>query len=357
MPFPLPALFCPIEPRIHPEADAIESKATAWWTGGGYTEDTTILTRTAATRSGIYLARCLPDCEPDRVETLARWSYAGFAFDDLYCDKGPMAADPAAFLPLAARTVAAIETLDPAVADGIGLVTALQDVARRYAAHASPGQLARWTQAHRRWMTGVAEQIAYRARHHVPSPDAYLITRLSCVAGEVGWAGIEMSLGPEIPERSSPAVRALGELATLVTMTDNEVFSSAAEAQSTAGDAPFDPGLFDVLSHAHTPRLDRQQALGAGIALRDRALVRFLRLRALVAPRASEPLTRYLNALAQMVRANLDFSLDMLAARYAAHGMEAPADRAALFTDRPVDDSAKPPAIPAVAWLWDDLPL
>jgi hypothetical protein len=350
---PIPPLFCPIEPRIHPEADAIEAKATAWWLGGGYTEDATLLARTAATRSGIYLARCLTDCDAERVETLACWSYAGFAFDDLYCDHGPLAADPAAFLPLAARTVAALETLDPAVAADLGLVTALQDVTRRYAAHASHAQLARWTQAHRRWLTGVAEQIAYRSRRETPGLDSYLITRLSCVAGEVGWSGIEMSLGPEIPERCSPVVRALGELATIVTMTDNEVFSSAAESQSA--DA-FDPGLFDVLAHAHVPALDRQQALAAGIALRDRALVRFLQLRARVAPRASQPLTRYLDAITQMVRANLDFSLDMLTARYAAHGVTVPVDRAALFTDQPTDDSAAPPAIPAIAWLWDDLP-
>ncbi|MGD9482752.1 terpene synthase family protein [Streptomyces sp. TRM70308] len=357
MPLPLPALFCPIEPRIHPEADAIEAAATAWWTGGGYTEDATLLAHTAATRSGVYLARCLPDCAPDRVETLARWSYVGFAFDDLYCDRGPLAADPAAFLPLAARTVAALDSLDPAAADGVGLVTALQDVTRRYAAHAAPAQLARWTQAHRRWLTGAAEQIAYRSRRHVPGPDAYLVTRLSSVAGEVGWAGIEMSLGPELPERAAPAVRALGELATLVTMTDNEVFSAAAEAQSTAHGGTFDPGLFDALAHARNPPLDHRSALDAGIALRDRALVRFLRLRAQIAPRASRPLTRYLDALTQMVRANLDFSLDMLTARYAAHGVRPPADRAALFTDRPSDDSPAPPPLPSLAWLWSDLSL
>jgi hypothetical protein len=350
---PVPQLFCPIEPRIHPEADAIEGEATAWWTAGGYTEDPVVLARTVATRSGVYLSRCLPDCDADGVVTLACWSYAGFAFDDVYCDHGPMSTDPAAFLPLGARTVAAIDTLEPAVADGVGLITALQDVTARYAAHAAPAQLVRWTQAHRRWMTGVAEQIGYRSRRLVPSPDAYLMTRMACVAGEVGWAGIEMSLGPEVPERHTPAVRALGELATIVTMIDNELFSSAAEAQSSKRDSTFDPGLLDVLSHAQS--LGREESLVAAIVLRDRALVRFLRLRKAVAPRASSALTRYLDGLTQMVRANIDFSLDMLTARYAAHGVQAPADRTSLLTDKPADDSPEPPPFPSIAWLWGDL--
>jgi hypothetical protein len=351
----LPLLFCPIEPRIHPEAGAIEAAATAWWTSGGYSRDPVVVARTAATRSGVYLARCLPDCDAERVVTLACWSYAGFAFDDVHCDHGPLSTDAAAFLPLGARTVAAIDTLDPAVTNGIGLIAALQDVTLRYAAHATPAQLARWTQAHRRWMTGVAEQIAYRQRRHLPAPDAYLMTRLACVAGEVGWAGIEMSLGPEIPERHTPAVRALGELATIVTMIDNEVFSSAAESRSREQDDTFDPNLFDVLAGARNPAMSSEESLTAVIALRDRALVRFLRLRELLVPHASQALTRYLDSLQQMVRANIDFSFDMLSARYAAHGLEAPADRTSLITDKPSDDTPEPPAIPSIAWLWGDL--
>ena len=351
----IPPLFCPIEARIHPEAESIDAGAADWWMHGRHTEDVTLLHRTAATRSGIYLARCLPTAPGDRVESMARWCYASFAFDDLYCDRGPLSTDPCSFLPLSARTAAAIETMDPAVADGNRIVLALQDATRRFATHATPAQLARWTQAHRLWMTGTAEQIAYRARSLTPDPDSYLITRLKSVAADCGWAGVEMCLGPDLAERSAPMVRALTGLASLVTAIDNDLFSAAAEAE--AGPDARDPNIVDVLCSAHTAPPDPGQARAAAIALRDRALVRFLHLRRPASKHYGCDLNRYLDALGQTIRANLDFSLDMLSARYAARGLRTPDDRTALFTDSPTDDSPVPPPIPCIAWLWsDDLP-
>lgn len=350
----VPRLFCPIEAALHPAAEDIDQRAATWLVEGKFVEDQRLLARTLASRSGIFISQCLPDADADRVETLARWSYWGFAYDDAYCDRGPTSTDPAAFLPLAARLIRATESLDPTIVSGYPLLAGLQDITRRFAIHATPTQCVRWTEAHRRWMTGVAEQIAYRSRAITPSLDDFLITRLSSVAGAASFTAVEMVNGPELSgkERDSGAVRALVELVTLVTAIDNDLFSAAAEAHAQQDR---DPGILDVLALERSQPPD--EAFTEVIALRDRALVRFLHLREQITPQASHELCRFLDVLGHAVRANLDWSVDMLDARYAAKGMQAPIDRTSLWTDTPSENSTAPPPIPAIAWMWDDLAL
>ncbi|WP_145789633.1 terpene synthase family protein [Kitasatospora atroaurantiaca] len=344
-------MFCPFEPAVHPDAKDVDRRAAAWLVEGQYVEDQHLLARTLASRSGIFVSRCMPAADPDRLETLARWVYWGFALDDTYADRGPTSTDPTAFLPLAARLVHATESLDDRIAQGHPLIGALQDITRRFATHATPTQLARWAQGHRRWMTATAEQIAYRSRSHTPSLDDFLITRLNSVGAAVSFTAVELVLGPELPgrERDSIAVRALVDLIALVTATDNDLFSWAAEAVAHNGR---DPGILDVLAAEYS--LTPQQALAEAIALRDQALARYLRLREQIDSALSRDLHRFLDTLQHVVRANLDWSVDMLGARYAAEGVAAPIDRSCLWTGTPAASTTAASATPAIAWMWDD---
>ncbi|RKN41230.1 terpene synthase family protein [Streptomyces hoynatensis] len=345
----LPPIFCPLEPAIHPRAQEIERQADAWIKESGMCATDEEYRWVTATHSVNFYARFAPGAADERLLATALWVYWGFAFDDARCDSGPLSDRPGEFAALAGRVQRAVES--PTARDaGERFVPPLRRIVGRFRELGTPVQVRRFAQAHRAWLAGVQWQIGNEARGTVPDLDDYLAMRLLASGGEPTFAMLEIADGAEVPAREleSPAVRALTEMAILVAALDNDRHSVRKElSRGQTGQ-----NIYSVLMRHHGLALP--QALSAAGALRDRVLLRFLRLAPRVAAGAGAELRAYIRDLGHGIRGNAEWGLRV--PRYLSLG-RAPdpfaADSSLRWAERPGDPRAAPPLTPAVSWWWD----
>jgi hypothetical protein len=220
----------------------------------------------------------------------------------------------------------------------------LRDVASQLRRLATPSQRVRFAAAHRAWLFGVAWQIGNRRRGHLPGLAEYLAMRLHSAGGGPTFALVEIAGGEEVPasEMDAPVVRAVTEMAIMVAALDNDRHSFSNEMRR----GQTDQNVFTVLMRQRGCTLD--EAGYAAVALRDRILCRFLRVREALLPRASGPLRRYLTGLGHGIRGNAEWGQRV--PRY--RGPGDPAEP--TWATRPVADGTGPPPVPSIAWWWDD---
>lgn len=341
-PIRLRPFYCPVDAAIHPDVARVEQRAIGWIDSIGLYDDEHERKRLLGTKSAEFYARLAPYAQEDGLQTAVRWVYWGFVFDDVRCDAGAYSGDPEAFLAMAGTVQRALEAPWREVVDDRFAVS-LQDIGRGMAECATPVQVRRFADAHRAWLYAVAWQIANRARGRMPGLDEYTTMRLHSAGGAPTIALLEIANGAEVPgaELDSPAVRALTEMAICVAGWDNDIYSHRKE---TSEDHTTQ-NLVNVL--AHHRGLVPDDAVDHAVALRDRVMTRFLRLRERVAARpGSEALRAYLDCLGHAVRGNIDWAIEV--PRY--HGMPHPG-----WAAEPTDASPEPLPIPAIAWWWDDL--
>ncbi|RJL32893.1 hypothetical protein D5H75_14750 [Bailinhaonella thermotolerans] len=343
----LPPIYCPLEPGLNPARDRVERRAIAWIEGSGMCADRRERAWVIGTRSADFYARFAPHADEERLLPAALWVYWGFAFDDARCDAGRFSGRPAEFLPMAQRIQRALELPGPSGDDPYG--RALADIAGRFRALATSAQVWRFRVAHQAWLTGVAWQIANEARGRLPDLDDYITMRLHSAGGEPTFAMLEIADGEEVPdaEMTSPAVRALTEMAILVAALDNDRHSLAKEL----GRGHTDQNVYTVLMRWEG--LSLAEAARRASGLRDRVFVRFLRLREATRPRLSAPGRRYLDGLAYGIRGNAEWGLRV--PRYVSRGADPGADDdgAITWADRPADDRDEPLPVATAAWWWD----
>ncbi|GAA2122774.1 terpene synthase family protein [Actinomadura napierensis] len=342
----LPPVYCPVEPAVHPRADAIERRAVEWVDRMPLYRDDRERRRVIGTNSAEFYARFAPFGPEHNVQMAAHWVYWGFAFDDARCDSGPLSARPDLFLAMAGPLQRALEapyenlTEDP-------LVAALQDIGRSFHECATPVQVRRFCDAHRAWLFAVAWQIVNRVRGHMPDLAEYTAMRLHSAGGAPTLAMLEIATAAEVPAREmdSPAVRALTEMAVLVASWDNDLHSYRKECW----EGHTDQNLVTVL--AHHEGWTAEEAMVRGVGMRDRVLARFLRLREDVRPKASQELRQYLQCLGHAIRGNIDWALKV--PRYNAVEVAGAPLQDPGWADGPSDASTDPLPIPGIAWWWD----
>ncbi|WP_158851692.1 terpene synthase family protein [Saccharothrix deserti] len=341
-PIRLRPFYCPIDAAIHPRVAEAERQAVNWIDRIGICASDRDRKRLLGTNSAEFYARFAPYACEEGLQTAARWVYWGFIFDDTQCDAGSLSGDPHTFLAMAGTVQRALETPWHEVVDD-RFALSLQDIGRSMRRCATPVQVRRFAEAHRAWLYAVAWQVANRSRDHMPDLSDYTTMRLNSAGGAPTIALLEIANGEEVPgaEMDSPAVRALTEMTILVASWDNDLHSYAKEVR----EQHTDQSLVTVL--AHHRRLTPDQAVDEALALRDRVMTRFLRLRERVAARpCSDALRVYLDCLGHAIRGNIDWAINV--PRY--HGMPHPG-----WADAPSDTNPAPLPIPAIAWWWDDL--
>ncbi|HEX4814928.1 MAG TPA: hypothetical protein VFV66_19475 [Nonomuraea sp.] len=349
------SFYCPLEGAIHPQVDEMERRALSWVDAFDFCATPQERAWVRGSRAAEFYARFAPTADVERAWLAAAWTYWGFAFDDARCDEGPYSADPAAFAAMAAGVQRALETPGPAHFDD-PYAAALHDLGERFRACAGPARMRRFTHAHRAWLTGVQWQVGNAARGYMPTLDEYLTMRLHSAGGEPTYAMLEIANGTEAPadEMDSPAVLALTEMAILVAALDNDRHSLRKEAPlGQAGQ-----NIFNVLINQHGYSLDR--AIDDAVALRDRVLVRFLRLREKTLLSASPPLVRYLEDLGHGIRGNAEWGQQVMRYQSLDHAAETPghpsAPPALQWADHPADPDPTPIAVPAINWWWNEFP-
>jgi hypothetical protein len=159
---------------------------------------------------------------------------------------------------------------------------------------------------------------------------------------------LDVADGYELPaaQLEHPAIWALNEMVCTIVGWDNDLLTYHKEVLRGGADH----NLITVLQHAYGYPAD--EAVSQAVAMRDRVLCLFLRLRDHVADGADLNLRRYLAGLSSWVRGHLDWG--MATARY--RNPENPADLPGEFADAPHDDGGEPLPIPSVAWWWGQLP-
>ncbi|POX45098.1 hypothetical protein C3489_35015 [Streptomyces sp. Ru71] len=344
----LPPLFCPLESAVHPRVRQVEKRAVEWIEGSGMCASEREKAWVVATHSADFMARFAPVADEDRLLATALWVYWGFAFDDARCDSGPLSTRPAQFNALAGQVQRACET-DRAEPDD-RYARALQDIMRRFRSLTPPTQVARFVHAHRAWLSGVAWQIGNQAVGRMPGLDEFLAMRLLSAGGHPTFALLEPATGAYVPDREMhrPAVQALTEMAIMVASLDNDRHSLHKELSR----GQTDQNIYTVLMAERA--LPLQQAVHEASALRDRVLLRFLRLHDRVRPTAGPELATYLQGLRHGMRGNNEWGLRVPRYLSLGHWPDEREDLLVTFAEEPSDSRPGPvEGAPCIAWWWD----
>ncbi|MFJ4845535.1 MULTISPECIES: glutamate dehydrogenase [unclassified Streptomyces] len=356
----LPAMYFPMPWRRHPEVELLEEQGLAFMERHGLCHGPGRRERVAGTKSALFFAGNCPDGDTARLQMAVDWTYTMFVFDDFACDE-ESPEDAFSFLDLAVRIIRTLESptagLLPPKNPFAGPVV---ELAERLHHLASATQRRRLVDAHLSWYLGVAWERAAREQHLMPSLNDYLYTRLLYVAGFPTLAWFQVSEVDDISDQeiNAPAVHALTEMASMVAALDDDLFSYGKELWYAARrPAETGPVLNLVGLYEARPGCTQQDAQSQAVALRDRVLARFIEVRDIVQPTASEPLRRYLSNLTCLIRGNYEWGIR--AGRYTDPDGRHPG--AVRVATSPVADipsaTGAPPDIPCIGWWWHALPV
>ncbi|MFF1445043.1 hypothetical protein [Streptomyces sp. NPDC058295] len=174
----------------------------------------------------------------------------------------------------------------------------------------------------------------------------YLALRFSSVGGYSAIGFMDGATHSEISAQqwARPEVRALTEAAGHITALDNDRYSYFKERRM----ASRKHNLFAALRYEH-PDWSLERAVTEAVAIRDRIMTLYLRLRERLLRDADEDMRRYLAGWDHMITGNI--TLPTLTARY----RSAETANGVTIVDKPSDPSTEPLPIPTIAWWWDQL--
>lgn len=344
----IPAFYCPIEPAIHQRAGDINAAGLDWMSRFGAFPTQSQWDRYVSAQPGMLPAQVMPRApKGPALQAAANLLFWLWAFDDLECDEADMDSS-AGDLVLQLCGLGRIGEAPVGRLAANPFAAALADLRSQLAQVATPVQLARWSSAMQAYFLANTAIAIQSARGIVPDLDTYVTLRIHSGAVKPTLMLLDVADGYELPaaQLEHPAIWALNEMVCTIVGWDNDLLTYHKEVLRGGSDH----NLVTVLQHAYGYPAD--EAVSQAVAMRDRVLCLFLRLRDHVADGADLNLRRYLAGLSSWVRGHLDWG--MATTRY--RNPENPADLPGEFADAPPDDGGEPLPIPSVAWWWGQLP-
>jgi hypothetical protein len=301
-----PELFCPILPRINPNAANADAHVTQWMEDNGLFLRPEQVERYAASRFGTFAARVCPDVPLDELLLFARWLAFGFFYDDAFFDEGDSRSRPgaAADAVLAIVSVFSPEGLTeglPSWEDASG--THRLDVARSLLAEtramARPEQYDRFCTQMTLWFYSYLYEPAAQAG---PDAAAYVVNRLHNIASApyVTLAEIVTGCPVSADELAAPDLRRLRALAAYQMAWCNDIHSAAREAQ-------VDDRVANLPSLLRGRGLSPRQALLRTVDVHDAAMDAFIRTETVVRPAAPPAVHTYMDLLRTWMRGHYDW--------------------------------------------------
>lgn len=352
----VPPFWCPLPSTEFPRPAVLEAAALEWLRARKVEKDPAQFRRLEQADFGELAALTMPYGRSAPLLTATKLHAALFALDD-DVDEGAVGPDQLA--PHVERILALLDGSAQPHSGATGGTGAAGDTPRSLALHeirldveryATTPQVRRWIAGMRTYLSAVVAETGFRRAERLPTLEEYVPMWMGAIGMAPSTALIPVVAGIRVPdsELDRPEVRALTEMTWTLVAFDNDLYSRAKELRR-AGDAL---NLVDVLAGEHGWPLSRAQR--EAVAMRDRVMALFVRLRDEVATGAGDPLRRYLEALAQFVRGHLDWASACV--RYAEHRPGEP-ERAPRewWTSRPADDSLSPLPVASVAWWWEQL--
>jgi hypothetical protein len=174
----------------------------------------------------------------------------------------------------------------------------------------------------------------------------YMAIRMGSGGASAAAGYLEAIEGIELTghEWASPQVVAATEAGLFAASLDNDRYSYTRDSDRDAGNF----NLIGLLQREKPLNSSRQTVIQA-VAIRDRILLLYLRLREQLWPGASQELRCYLGAVDRAISGNIAFGTSNI--RYLAPGAEAMIS----LTEEPSDASAEPLPYPTIAWWWSHL--
>ncbi|MFD3326849.1 hypothetical protein [Streptomyces sp. NPDC058701] len=348
----LPPFYCPLErDLVHPEAKEVEARAVAWLDAFGLYPDPVERAWGLATHSADFSCRIVPRGDTEAVLLFTEWNYWANAVDD-WQDSGADEVRTAAVADHGVRLLRTLENPGAGVLPDGPVTRALADLVRRTHAMLSPFELRRFVEGTRDWLLGAAWQAAQAERGTMPALNDFAAmgglangTRFSLT-----WSDVAGRVRLPADTLYAPALQALTDAAGFVVSADNDLFSYDKDDHLE----PWEVNLVNVIAHGE--RCSPAEAVPLAVALRDRVLGLFLRLRARLADGADEPLARHLEALGHYVAGCIAWQ--SRAPRYASprnrHELPLPGARFTIrYADLPSHAGTGPPPLPALARWWD----
>ncbi|MDN3020975.1 terpene synthase [Streptomyces sp. S.PB5] len=354
----VPSFYCPIPFAVHPGHEQLTQASIGWLERYELFGSERQYLRLTRSMPGLLAALAHPRGTDEGLRLASDFLMWLYAFDDEYCEEGPLARRPGDLVATLRRLLRAVEVPESDAFDRDRYAAALRDIAVRLAGCASPAQTSRWADALRAYFLDQVWCAQLRVRGVVPSLPDYLLMRLANGSMGVTTAlcdvvdGLELSPG----EFGSPRVRALREMTCALVGWDNDIISYEKERRRV-GDGQ---NLLDVLARDH--RCARPQALATALALRDCVMRRFVGLLEEVKGGAGPQLRAYVDGLASWIRANLEWGqiceryLDVegTAAELAVPVRDLPrSGLIGVYTATPSPSAPERLHIPAVSWWWD----
>ncbi|MFF3487313.1 hypothetical protein ACFYXC_29130 [Streptomyces sp. NPDC002701] len=335
-------LFCPIELTRHPKAAEVQNRAFDWMERHRLFGDAAIPREgTLATDSARVAGSMIPDAPEDLLLLYVTYMYWGFVIDDLF-DTGPLEERTRQYRNLAPRLLRVLESPLAQAGDDPPTVTLFHDMRCYLDQHTTPAQVRRWSDAFQATLLGFALELDGARDGTLPGISDYLFLRM--YSGAVRAVTITMEIcggGGELPveERESPALTALTQAAGVLMNLYADLFSHAKESTDSHN-------IINVLSSTtgSDPRLARREA----VAICDRIMVLFLRLREQTAPRVSPATRAYLDNLGHTLGGVLDWC--HTTARFTTS-----TPRTLVRAEKPSDPSLAPLPYPSIAWWWNQL--
>ncbi|RLU80438.1 hypothetical protein CTZ27_35010 [Streptomyces griseocarneus] len=343
-PLEIVPFYCPIPPAVHPRMREIDSASVDWMLEQELDTSPHQRQRLVRCDFGGLTARTMPYGQADPLAVVAKLHSVLFSLDDAICDEAGATAHGLAHV--TSRLMRVLEAPTPEWPDDTPHAVALRAIRAELGAHATPRQLRHWVEGMRTYLSGLVWEAACRRDRALPSLNDYSAMWMRAIGMAPSTALMDIAGGYELHDHDldRPEVRALTEMTWTLVAWDNDFYSRNKEIQR-AGD---NLNLIDVLAQERDCEPARAQE--EAVAMRDRIMVLFLRLREQIWPRAGVELRCYLVALGHFIRGHLDWA--SVCARYADPYGTA---RTRWWKPAPADDSLTPLPIPSLAWWWGQL--
>jgi hypothetical protein len=345
----IPPFYCPIRVSVHPAAEVIDRRATAWMAARDFCGNPRTLTTLANADIGGFIGRLFPSGNEAALEAITKLHLWGFAFDDEI-------------------EVLAAKELTKAM-DQHGQLMRMLDIPRQWTPGeniyadvfreisedlrdlAAPAVWRRWVDRNRAFTLGVVWGCAYRQAGTIPTPDRVTTIRMQDAGGGSYATGlVELAGGFEVPvhDLMRAEVRALTDMTEVILAWDNDIYSYFSETEKHVEDINL------VTSLVEHGSLNAQQALIEAMRMRNRVMWCYLRYRREFPAPPGDPLHRYLTGLDDLIRGHLDWALRRTR-RYDIDGLDT-----TWLTVSEADvshggdyDLTEPVELPTIRWWWD----
>lgn len=337
---PTPALYCPLPEERHPGRDLIARRSVEFLTRIGLCADVDGHALVFANRATDWCCRVAPRSTVERLQVVSDWVHLGFLIDDQRFDKGPLIRSPGRLVPMMMQLLQALEHPE-AGPDGDPFAAGWRDVSRRVRAHAHPAVARRWADGNLDWFFAVSCLVGHRVAGTMPTLDQYVNLGPRDRGMRLVGSLVEIGEGTNLPDtvREEPAVRAFTQAAYLLVTIASDVFSFCKES----ADQVLESNTVGVIRHARG--CSGAEAMQATVALHDRVMCRYLRLRDVVGADAGPALQVHVRQMDRLVRGNIEWSATT--PRYA---QTRRSER--VTSEVPGDDAPGPPGLANIDWWW-----